>query len=54
MKQWQLDAEVIEEYVTGTGKGGVILSKDLKEIIEAAKEAWMAEEDTDDEDEDDK
>ena len=53
MKQWQLDAEVIEEYVTGTGKGGVILSKDLKEIIEIAKIAWASEV-TDDEDEDDK
>ena len=51
MKQWQLDAEDIGT-ITGTGKGGVILSRDLKEIIEATKEAWMAEV-TDDEDEED-
>ena len=52
MKQWQLDAEDIVE-ITGTGTGGVIVSKDLKEIIEVTKIAWR-EEVTDDEDEDDK
>ena len=53
IKQWQLDGEnlhLIEE-ITGTGKGGVIISKDLKEIIVAVKRAWM-EEVTDDEDDD--
>jgi len=53
IKQWQLDGKnlhLIEE-ITGTGKGGVIISKDLKEIIVAVKRAWM-EEVTDDEDDD--
>eukprot|EP00964_Phaeocystis_antarctica_P080837 scaffold50496_cov69-Phaeocystis_antarctica.AAC.4 len=54
MKQWQLDGEnvCLVEEITGTGKGGVIISRDLKELIEATKEAWMAEV-TDDEDEED-
>ena len=40
-----------QEEITGTGKGGVIISKDLKEIIVAVKRAWD-EEVTDDEDDD--
>ena len=45
IKQWQLDGEnlhLIEE-ITGTGKGGVIISKDLKELIEDTKKAWNEE-----------
>ena len=43
IKQWQLDGENLHlfiEEITGTGKGGVILSRDLKEIIQATKEVW--------------
>ena len=58
LKQWQLAPRLPDdewqgeiEEITGTGKGGVIISKDLKEIIVAVKRAWM-EEVTDDEDDD--
>ena len=37
-----------QEEITGTGKGGVIISKDLKEIIRHTKNAWE-EENSDDE-----
>ena len=58
LKQWQLAPRLPDdewqgeiEEITGTGKGGVIISKDLKEIIVAVKRAWD-EEVTDDEDDD--
>ena len=46
IKQWQLDGENLHlfiEEITGTGKGGVIISKDLKELIEDTKKAWNEE-----------
>ena len=47
LKQWQLAPRLPDdewqgeiEEITGTGKGGVIISRDLKELIEDAKKAW--------------
>ena len=42
-KQWQLDEDDLAE-VKPTGAGDTIKKSDLKELVEAAKEAWAAEE----------
>ncbi|MBA45225.1 MAG: hypothetical protein CMB31_01380, partial [Euryarchaeota archaeon] len=42
-KQWQLDEDDLAE-VKPTGSGDTIKKSDLKELVEAAKEAWAAEE----------
>lgn len=42
VKQWQLDEDDVAE-VKPTGAGETIKKSDLKELVEAAKEAWAAE-----------
>ena len=37
MKQYSIDEEDLAD-ITGTGKGGAIVAKDLKELIELIKE----------------
>tara|TARA_B100001173_G_scaffold241544_1_gene211423 strand:- start:2072 stop:2710 length:639 start_codon:yes stop_codon:yes gene_type:complete len=50
-KQWQLDEDDLAE-VKPTGAGGTVKKSDLKELIEAAKEAWAEEETDEDSSED--
>jgi len=42
-EKWQIDEDDLKE-ITGTGANGAIKGSDMKELVEAAKEAWEEEE----------
>ena len=52
-KQWGIDERAIEDAsITGSGKDGTIIAKDLKELIEDMKDAKGSDEDDSDVDSD--